>query len=181
MKILLVGFKRYSTHENNPSELLISKIQRPDVKGLVLDINFEKAKELPAIIAEEKPDYIITMNLSPYRKEPTIEEYAYNEIRSVQPDEAGVTHTGEPIIEGGPRSLNSALDIPSLQNFLASRGVNCSISVDPGLWIDNEVSYLARYTGVPTVTIHLPLLTDYPLEDDLELIEGVFEFFDFMN
>ena len=69
MKILLVGFKRYSTHENNPSELLISKIQRPDVKGLILDINFEKAKELPAIIAEEKPDYIITMNLSPYRKD----------------------------------------------------------------------------------------------------------------
>lgn len=178
MKTLLVGFKKYAGHDSNPSEKVIESLQGGDIVGCVLDVSFAKARKLPEIIEREKPDFIITMNLSPFKKEPTIEEYAYNEIRSEQPDEEGILiKDSTPVDPEGPKSLNSVLDIPSIQQFLSSRGCSISMSIDPGLWICNMVSYLARESKIPSVSLHLPQAKDFPIAEQVEVVENIIEYF----
>ena len=181
MKILLIGFKKYASHDCNPSELAISKVNRAEYKPIILDATFDAVLGLPDIIEKEKPDYIVATNLSPFAKEPAVEEYAYNEIDSVQPDEKGIVKRGVPVVEGAPASINSVLDVPSIQNFLASRGNGCAISIDPGRWIDNAAFYLCRHSGVPTIAMHFPLPSVTPIEDDVEILESLVEYFEAMN
>lgn len=178
MKTLLVGFKKYAQHESNPSQKVVERLsKRDDIVGCVLDVSYKKLKDLPDIIAKEKPDFIITMNLSPFRKEPAIEEYAYNELNSEQPDEVGIYKSGEPVVPGAPRSLDSGLDVPSIQQFLTSRGCSISMSIDPGLWICNGASYLARRSGIPTVSLHLPQEKDFTIAEDVEVVENILDYF----
>lgn len=179
MKTLIVGFKRYAEHPSNPSEAVIQKLAaRKDIVGYVLGVSYREVNKLPEIIEREKPDFIITMNLSPFRKEPAIEEYAYNELRSVQPDEEGVVKNGEAILADGPRSINSELDIPSIQQFLSSRGCSIAMSIDPGLWVCNQASYLARHSGLRSVSLHLPLEKDFPVSEDVEIVENILDYFE---
>ena len=177
MKALLVGFKSYAGHKENPAELVLEGIDREGVVEVLLDVSYEKVLGITEIIKREKPDYIITMNLSPFRKEPAIEEYAYNEMDSIQPDEEGVVKTKEEIVKGGPHSFVCPLDIPSIQQFVAHHGSNIAISIDPGRFVCNEVSYLARLSGVPTLSLHLPQGKDFPISEQIELVEILLDYF----
>lgn len=178
MKTLLIGFGPYAGHKENPAEKIVRAVKDKDVKPLVLEVKYNEAKQVSETIAKERPDFIITLNLSPFRKEPAIEEYAYNEMNSVQPDEEGQIMLGEAIVEEGPKSLNCPLDIPSIQQFLASKGIAISISIDPGRFVCNEVSYLARLSGIPSLSLHVPLEKDFPISEEVEIIEGLIEYFE---
>ena len=178
MKTLLVAFQRFAGHEENPSELVARAVNREDVESVILPVSYNKVLGLTEIIKEQKPDFIITMNLSPFRHEPAIEEYAYNEMNSVQADEDGETRNGQKILEDGPASANAVLDISSIQQYLSSQGLSISISIDPGRFVCNEASYLARITGIPTVSLHLPLVKDFPVYEGVELIEHLIEYFE---
>jgi pyroglutamyl-peptidase len=178
MKILLTGFKRYATHDVNPSELLINQIEAAGVKKIVFDVSYAKSvEELKKAIRSFKPDFIISLGLSPFREEPTFEEYAYNETKSIQPDEDGVLQNeGKALVEGGPKSLHCPIDLSRLQQVLAAQSISSSISIDPGRFVCNAVYYNALASGIPAVFIHLPLIEDYPLADDLEAIRAVIEY-----
>ncbi|MCR5348129.1 MAG: hypothetical protein K6E59_00755 [Bacilli bacterium] len=178
MKTLLVGFKKYAGHAENPSEKIVRAIKNPNVVPVVLDVSYEKVAKLPDIIAKEKPDFIITLNLSPFRKEPAIEEYAYNEMSSVQADEDGEIMAGEVILPGKPKSLNCPLDIPSIQQYLSFQGTSIAISIDPGRFVCNEASFLARASGIPSVSLHVPLAKDFPISEDVEIIQNLIEYFE---
>ncbi|MBE6126570.1 MAG: hypothetical protein E7182_01115 [Erysipelotrichaceae bacterium] len=178
MKTLLVGFGPYAGDKENPAEKIVRSFSSKDVKPLVLDASYAKVRKLDEVIAKEKPDFVITLNLSPFRKEPAIEEYAYNEMNSVQPDIEGQIMLGEKIVESGPKSLNCPLDIPSIQQYLASRGNAIAISIDPGRFVCNEASYLARLSGVPSLSLHVPLEKDFPIAEEVEIIEGLIEYFE---
>lgn len=175
MKILLTGFKRYATHDVNPSELLIKELEDKGVKKLVLDVSYAKSvKEFTKTLKTYKPDFIISLGLSPYREEATLEEYAYNEIKSVQPDEDGVLeNSGKPLIEGGPKSLHCPIDLSRLQQVLAAQSIASSISIDPGRFVCNTIYYHALASGIPAIFVHLPLLEDCPLKDDLEAVKAI--------
>ena len=177
MKTLLVGFGAYAKHLENPAKKVIDAVKIPEVKSVVLDVSYRKVLDLTKIIEKENPDFIITLNLSPFRKEPAIEEYAYNEMNSVQPDEEGEIMVGEKIVEDGPKSLNCSLDIPSIQQYIASRGSSIAISIDPGRFVCNEASYLARLSGKPSLSLHIPLEKDYPIADTVEIIEFLIDYF----
>ncbi|HBS02930.1 MAG TPA: hypothetical protein DEA63_03580, partial [Firmicutes bacterium] len=89
MKTLLVGFKKYASHPTNPSEEVLSSfLGKKGIQILLLEANYEKSrKSLEKAIAKDKPSFIFIMNLSPYHSTPTLEQYAYNEMDSIQPDE----------------------------------------------------------------------------------------------
>ena len=178
MKTLLVGFKKYAKHTENPSEKAIKALKREGIVPVILDVSYDKTLKLKEIIEAEKPDFIITLNLSPFRKEPAVEEYAYNEMNSVQPDEEGEIMVGEKILEDGPKSYNCPLDIPSIQQYLASQGTSIAISIDPGRFVCNEASYLARHSGIPSVSLHIPLEKDFPIREDVEILENIIAYFE---
>ena len=178
MKTLLVGFKPDAEHDENPAEKAVRAFEgRPDVAVVIFDVSYKKVLDLTKIIEAEKPDCIITVNLSPFRKEPALEEYAYNEMDSVQHDADGVVKHGEVIVPDGPKSINCALDIPSVQQFVSAQGNAVAISIDPGRFVCNEASYLARLSGIPSLSMHVPLEKDFPLSEDIELIENFIEYF----
>ena len=177
MKTLVVGFKKYAGHASNPSEKVLGLLKDPSVTTLALDVSYAKAREIEKAIAKEKPDFIITLNLSPFRTEPAIEEYTYNEMNSIQPDEDGEMMVGEEVVEGGPKSYDCAFDIPSIQQFLSANGLSIAISIDPGRFVCNEVSYLAHHSGVPTISLHIPLEKDFPLGEVAEILQGLIEYY----
>ena len=178
MKTLIVGFKKYAGHASNPSEKVLGLLKDPAIKTLALDVSYEKARAIEKAIAQEKPDFIITLNLSPFRTEPAIEEYTYNEMNSIQPDEDGEMMVGEEVIEGGPKSYDCSLDIPSIQQYLSANGLSIAVSIDPGRFVCNEVSYLAHHSGIPTVSLHIPLEKDFPLAEVAEILENLVAYFE---
>jgi len=178
MKTLLVGFGPYAGHKENPAEKTVHSFSRKDIVPVILDVDYAKVLKLRELIESEKPDFIITLNLSPFRKEPAVEEYAYNEMNSVQPDEAGEIMLGEEIVEGAPKSLNCILDIPSIQQYLASNGTSIAISIDPGRFVCNEASFLARLSGIPSLSLHIPLEKDFPIAENVEIIENLINYFE---
>ena len=180
MNVLLVGFKPFASHDRNPSGEVLSspKLQKHAVK--LLPVSYQGvAEEMPKAL-ENKPDLTIVMNLTPFREDIVLEQYAYNEMKSVQPDEEGVSKNGEIIVPGGTPSYVSSLDIPAVQQFLARSGINSVISLDPGRFVCNEAAYLSFHAGVPTVLVHLPLLEDMSLEEDVEAIEAIIEYFSYL-
>lgn len=176
MKILLVAFGPYADHPVNPAEKAASLLHRDNVKTIVLPASWAKTMELTRIIAEEKPDAIITANVTPYRHEPTLEQYAYNEMNSVQADIDGIVHSGDPIIPGGPVSLYSKVDLPSVQSYVDSQGNSVALSIDPGRFICNQAAYLCRASEIPTISVHIPLERDFPMSEDVELLENLVDY-----
>ncbi len=177
MKTLVVGFKKFAGHDSNPSEKVLGLLKDPNIVTLVLDVSYDKARLVEEVIAKEKPDCIITMNLSPFRHEPAVEEFAYNEMNSVQADEDGITKLGEEIIPDAPKSYVTTIDISSLQQFLSSQGLSVALSIDPGRFVCNEVSYLAHHSGVPTLSLHIPLEKNFPVGEVVELVESLIEYY----
>ncbi len=174
MKILVVGIKRYAKHESNPGEAILPLIKQDGVKTVLLDATYEGVRSgIAKAIEEEKPDYIIGVSLSPFRQEPVIEQYAFNRMDSVQPDEDGVLKMGEPIVEGGPASLSSSIEATVLEQILNNQEIECTISFDGGRFVCNEAFYLSLHSGIPSLYVHLPLEEEYPLEEDVKLINAV--------
>lgn len=174
MKILITGFRRFATHDYNPSELLLPLLEEKDTKTLLLDVVYEKAREdLLKAIEKEKPDFILSLGLSPYRSNVTLEQYGYNEINSPQPDEEGIVKQGEVIVEGAPRSIRTPIDLGRLQQVLSYEDISTSISADPGRFVCNMVYFLALNSGVPALFAHLPLMDQEPLKEQEEAIKAI--------
>lgn len=177
MKVLLAGFKKYATHDSNPSEkMLACFLGRKDVQTLLLEASYEKSrKNLEKAIAKDKPSFILILNMTPFHSQPTMEQYAYNEMDSEQPDENGVIKSKEEIVGNGPKSLATPFDLSSFSQFLVSKETEATISVDGGRFFDNEAYYLALHSGVPSLMIHLPLESQYSLQEGEKLIDAILE------
>ncbi len=176
MKILIAGFDRYATHKTNPSKEVLPLVKGDNLVKVVLTPSYEKSrKELLAHIEKEKPEAIIILNIDPFHKEPTLEQFAYNEMNSIQPDEDGVVMTHTPIVEGGPKSYSASTDLPRLQHVLFAEGVEPSCSIDGGRFLCNEAFYLARHSGIPALLIHLPEEKHFSLKEDAELLKILLE------
>ena len=180
MKILVTGFRPYATHPVNPSQQMLERIHRDDVRTLLLPVEYDKAREiLVAEIAKEKPDVILLLALSPYIKRPIIEQYGYNEMKSVQADEAGVVRDGEKIHPEGAPSIAASFDTFSIQQYVLSQGEKCDISIDPGRFVANAVYYEALYNGIPSMLVHLPQEINYPFDDTRESVEKILDYLDY--
>ena len=177
MKVLLVGFKKYANHDSNPSEKILSLfLGKKDIQTLLLEASYEKSKKsLEKAIAKDKPDFILVLNLSPFQKVPTMEQYAYNEMDSAQPDENGIAKTKEEIFPGEAKSLSTPFDLSRFNQILVSREIDSSISIDGGRFFDNEAYYVALRSGIPSLMIHLPLESDCSLKEEEELVRTILE------
>ena len=181
-KILITGFLPYAGLATNPSEELLKAIKVKGTSTLLLPVSYGEAKkQLEAAIKKEKPDFILSFGLSPYRKEPTLEEFAYNEMKSIQPDETGVRQDGKEIIPDGEKSRHASLDVSHLCQVLMGESIDVSMSIDPGRFVCNMVYYLDLASGIPALFVHLPLLADLPLKDDVAAAEAIIAYINSSN
>ncbi|MCR5079056.1 MAG: hypothetical protein K6B65_03950 [Bacilli bacterium] len=180
MNILVTGFRKYATHDANPSELVLKQIRRDGVKTLLLPVEYEESrKEFEKVVGEFKPEAIVILALSPFIKRPTLEQYGYNEANSIQPDEKGVLKTSEAIEKDAPAHIVPSVDLPSIQQYILSQGGKCDISIDPGRFVGNQIYYLALRETSNSVMLHLPLPSDYSVEDSFDAVESILDFLDY--
>lgn len=177
MKTLLVGFKKYATHFTNPSEEALSCfLGKKGIQTLLLEASYDKSKRsLEKAIEKDDPDLILILNLSPYHSIPTLEQYAYNEMDSIQADESGVRKAHEAIYPNEAKSLSTSFDLSRIYQLASAKEFECSLSVDGGRFFDNEAYYIALKSGVPSMMVHLPLEGDFPVKDDAALISFLIE------
>ncbi len=177
MKTLLVGFKKYAEHTTNPSERTLERfLGKSDVMTVLLEPSYEKAKRtLEKAIAIDKPDLILVLNLFPYHGTPALEQYAYNEMDSLQPDETGAVKSHEPIYPNERPSLSTCFDLSRFNQILKSKEIESYTSIDGGRFFDNEAYYIALRSGVPSIMVHLPFEYKYSIDEDVALVSSLID------
>lgn len=175
MKILVCAFPAYANHQSNPAEQILNRLSRQDVETRLLPFSWKRSKEvLEQAIAETSPEAVLILNVSPFRHSPTLEQYAYNEMHeSSFPDVDGEIRRGEKIVEDGPRTLRVAFDVSRLCDSLRLEGSYASNSMDGGRFVDNEAYYASLSAGKNALLVHIPLESDFPLEESFEMVENL--------
>jgi pyroglutamyl-peptidase len=179
LTILITGFGPFPGAPFNPTGALVRGLagQRSDIGvrrvAHVFATSYDTVdRELPALIAREKPAALIMFGLAQGTKHVRIETLARNTLARTIPDVAGLLPKADEIAPGGPATL--ALPAP-VQRFLAAAratGAMATLSCDAGSYLCNYLCWraseaatrksgpqLAAFVHVPLVQ---PLLTPSP-------------------
>jgi pyroglutamyl-peptidase len=178
LTILITGFGPFPGAPYNPTNALVHALAQRSQTGVrrlahVFATSYDTVdRELPALIAREKPAALIMFGLAQRTKYVRIETVARNTLACSIPDVAGRLPTADAIAPKGPATL--ALPAPA-QRFLAAAratGAMTVLSRDAGSYLCNYLCWraseatttangprLATFVHVPLVR---PLLTPSP-------------------
>ena len=164
--ILVTGFGPFGNFSTNPTEELISYLERAneDIDSMVLPVAYDKARDL-LIERLEENQYrsAISFGLNPFIGHFNIEEIAVNIRASEVPDVDGVSGGDQPVRKGGPLALRSRLPTADIQRKLRDSKIPARRSFSAGVYICNEVFYtLLDVFGSEKMTgfIHVPQSTE---------------------
>jgi pyroglutamyl-peptidase len=167
--ILLTGFGPFPGAPFNPTGPLVRQLARARLPGLrhvrrvahVFSTSYEAVdRELPALLARERPDALVMFGLAPRRRLIRIETRARNALTRVAPD-ASVSAAG--LIapdQGAARSLRG----PALRLVAAvcAAGIPAALSSDAGNYLCNYLCWrageAAERDGIPRLVafVHVP-------------------------
>jgi len=178
LTILITGFGPFPGAPYNPTGTLVHALAQPSQTGVrrlahVFATSYDTVdRELPALIAREKPTALIMFGLAQRTKYVRIETLARNTLTRRIPDAAGRLPTADAIAPNGPTTL--ALPAPAQRFVAAARtaGAMTTLSRDAGSYLCNYLCWrasesatmpdgprLATFVHVPLVR---PLLTPSP-------------------
>lgn len=170
--ILLTGFEPFGGDDVNPSQLAASALDGRTfgdarVQAALLPVDATRAPDaLRRAVRSVQPSAVLLTGLAAGRPWLTVERVAVNVLDFRIPDNAGVTHTDEPIVPGGPDAYLTTLPARALVNALRAARVPAAVSDTAGLYLCNMVMYVARHTlgeDVPCGFLHLPANEDVAL------------------
>jgi len=169
MRILITGFGRFPGSPVNPSALIATRLvcrRRPAFAGTrrvahVFATRYDAVdRELPALLAREKPDIIVMFGVATRSRRVRIEERARNRI-ALFPD-AGGHRPAAPTIAPGADALRNRLPLARVANAARAAGVAAVRSRNAGTYLCNYVYWhaleaAARPDGPGLVIfIHVP-------------------------
>jgi pyroglutamyl-peptidase len=179
MKFLITGFGPFLRHDSNPSEALAKALAGPERTIVILPTSYKRCNDLlTKTIAQERPDFIISVGLAASRYCPTLEKYAFNEMNSIHSDVDGVVLEGDPVRVGGPARLETSVNLEALSDAMNKKKHLVSLSEDPGRYCCNEAYYIDLFSMVPSLFVHLPLIEKSSLAEDLALVKDIIAFLD---
>ena len=146
MTILLTGFEPFGGAERNPSweavRLVPDAVGGHEVRRLRLPVEYGNAAALlRAEIARLHPDVVISVGVANGRKAVTPELVAVNYRFASIPDNAGVSHRGEPIVPDGPAAYMTALPVHDMIAAMTGAGIPAQLSLSAGAYVCNDVYY----------------------------------------
>jgi pyroglutamyl-peptidase len=170
--VLITGFGAFPGAPFNPTEALVEALVRcrhptyADVRRLahIFPVSYAAVdRDLPALVARERPDVLLMFGLAARTKWLRIETRARNVLNRLAPDAAGHIAGSATIAQDGPQMR--ALRVPALRLVRAAvaAGVPARISRDAGDYLCNYLCWCAAATA-PRLTafVHVPLVGRAP-------------------
>jgi pyroglutamyl-peptidase len=170
LKVLIGGFGRFPGAPFNPSGLVataLARRRRPALADLrrfahVFAVRYADVdRELPALIARERPDIVLLFGLASRARHLRIEEIARNRMSVLFPDAGGFRPT-RPAIAPGRTALQNPRPLARLVEAARDAGVRAAPSRNAGGYLCNYMYWRAlesaRVPGGPRLVafVHVP-------------------------
>jgi pyroglutamyl-peptidase len=177
LTILIAGFGRFPGAASNPSGPIASHLarsRRPALAGTrrvahVFATRYDAVdRELPALLARERPDIVLVFGVATRARRLRIEEVARNRVSVLFPD-AGGRRPAMPAIAPGRAALRNPRPIEPLVRAARSAGVPAARSHNAGAYLCNYIYWRtldATLTpGGPRLVafVHVPPIRVKPL------------------
>jgi pyroglutamyl-peptidase len=170
MTILITGFGPFPGAPFNPTEPLVRELaRRQNPSGVrrvahVFRVSYDAVdRELPELLARERPDVLVMFGLASRTKHLRIETRARNPLTRLLPDVSGHIPMTATILPEAPAAL--PLRVPAQRLLMAARsaGVPAAVSRDAGRYLCNYLCWRATEAacnGGPQVAafIHVPIV-----------------------
>jgi pyroglutamyl-peptidase len=172
LTILITGFGPFPSAPFNPTGALVELLARqsPVQAGTrrvahVFRTSYDMVdRELPALIARERPAALVMFGLAQRTRHVRIETLARNTLSRVHADVAGILPKANAIVADGPAAL--ALPAPAQHLLAAARlaGARAALSRNAGSYLCNYLCWRAiesvTSAGGPAVAsfVHVPLV-----------------------
>lgn len=172
LTILITGFGPFPGAPFNPTGALVELLARrsPVQAGTrrvahVFRTSYDMVdRELPALIARERPAALVMFGLAQRTRHVRIETLARNALSRAHADVAGILPKANAIVADGPAAL--ALPAPSQHLLAAARlaGARAALSRNAGSYLCNYLCWRASESvtsaGGPAVAtfVHVPLV-----------------------
>jgi len=170
LTILITGFGPFPGAPFNPTGALVHALaqrSQPGVRRLphVFTTSYDTVdRELPALIACDKPAALIMFGLAQGTNHLRIETLAHNTLARTIPDVTGRRPTADAIVSGGPTTLALPGPAPRLLAAARTAGAMTALSRDAGSYLCNylcwRASERAAMAGGPRLAtfVHVPLV-----------------------
>jgi pyroglutamyl-peptidase len=154
--ILLTGFGPFPGAPFNPTGPLVTELARRRAPGLrnirrvahVFQTSYAAVdRELPALLARERPDALIMFGLAPRRRHISIETRARNALTGVVADASGHLPTARMIAPGAGAALSLRGPAPQLVTAVRAAGMSAALSGDAGSYLCNYLCWRAVETA----------------------------------
>jgi pyroglutamyl-peptidase len=186
-KILVTGFEPFAGSQLNPSQLLVTALQKEEIPGakletLVLPVEFDVASEhLLSKVRECNPALVISFGQAEGREAITPEKIAINLDDARIPDNSGDQRRNQTIIDSAPDGYFSTLPVERMVEAIKAAGISSQLSLSAGAFVCNHVFFMLQHslrgTGIKSGFIHLPLVPEqspeFPGKPTMELSEMV--------
>ncbi len=167
-KILVTGFKPFSTHTENPSEKVATLLDKQmlnefELHSLILPVSFEKSAHILIDQYQKlRPSVVLSLGLASERQKISIERIFINCNHGGPELEAKKFH--EKISKDGPDAYFTTLDLAKMDEVVMKKSsIPIEISNSAGTYVCNNISYqlshFCRDELIPKIGfIHLPFL-----------------------
>ena len=164
-KVLLTGFEPFGKASLNPSGEIVKQISGENIVTAILPVAYEQSAEvLLALIAQHKPDVVISLGQAEGRTQITPERIAINLDDARVADNEGVMRNNVPILVGGPVAYESTLPIKEFVEAIKAIEVPAAVSLSAGAFLCNHIFYVAQNkfagTHVRSGFVHVPLMDE---------------------
>ena len=170
--VLITGFGPFPGASFNPTGVLVEILARqPRVQAgtrriaHVFTTSYDTVdRELPALIARERPAALVMFGLAHRTRHVRIETLARNTLSRVHADVAGVLPNADAIAADGPALLRLPAPAQRLLSAARAAGTRAALSSDAGNYLCNYLCWRAREratsAGGPQVAtfVHVPLV-----------------------
>lgn len=179
-KLLLTGFNHFLNHPTNPSEDLLKNYNYLDdnleIVKWIFPVEYETvSQQVPALLEELDPDYVINLGYASDRYAITPEIATLNYIDSESPDNNGVIIKSRRIIENAPNAFFSQFNWASAMEDLKKQNIPCHLSTNAGTYLCNYISYLFQYyieqdnSECKQGFVHIPMMDIKVLSNALDI------------
>lgn len=159
MRFLITGFAPFGGSRVNPSAEVLhhipSRLGNNDILCEELPVEYDRSADiLLSRIERYDPDCVLCIGQAAGREGISLEYAAANVKASNMPDNAGVTFSGEKILENGPETIPSNLPLKELSALLKEAGIPAKISYSAGTYVCNNLFYRLLYE-IQTGRVHM--------------------------